>query len=62
MAHGASASAYRASVTGPKTVSAEGDRLGRFDLGRLEPGRYDLTLSNGRIEMSAVLDLDEVDQ
>ena len=57
MAHGATASAYRASVAGPKSVAVEGDRLGRFDLGQLDPGRYDLTVSNGRIQLSAVLDL-----
>ena len=59
MAHGAATSAYRASAVGPHTVQAEGDRLGRFDLGVLPPGRYDLVVSNGLMELSAVLDLED---
>jgi hypothetical protein len=57
MAHGATASAYRASVAGPQEVTAEGDRLGRFDLGTLKPGSYDLTISNGLIAVTTVLEL-----
>lgn len=59
MAYGAAESAYRASVSGPQEVHADGDGLGRFELGVLEPGSYRLNVGNGRIELSAVLDLEE---
>ena len=59
MGHGAASSAYRASAVGPQSVEVEGDRLGRFDLGMLTRGRYELLISNGQVEVSAVLDLED---
>jgi len=62
MAYGAAESAYRASATGPQDVEVEGDRLGRFQLGRLEPGRYDLKVFNGQVELTATIDIEEQPQ
>lgn len=59
MAYGAAESAYRAAVSGPQDAAADGDRLGRFELGALEPGSYNLKVGNGRIELSAILNLEE---
>lgn len=59
LGHGAFTSAYRAVVRGPVELSADGDRLGRFDLGGLDPARYTVDLSDGRIRLALDLDLSE---
>jgi len=59
MPHAVKPSAYRVIARGPQTARAEGDRLGRFRLGKLVPGRYDLAAADGRIEISAAFNLDE---
>lgn len=57
MAHRSAESAYRATLDGPTPARADGDRLGRFRVAPLEPGRYTMVIGNGEMELVLQADL-----
>lgn len=58
MPHGGLGGAVRASMSGPATSVVGGDELGRFRFEGLAPGRYRISVDDGRIEVSATVDLE----
>lgn len=57
MSHGSGALAYRAAVSGPTAFTTTSDDLGCFRIPQLPLARYDLVLSNRRVEIQIALDL-----
>lgn len=56
--HAGLAGAVRASVSGPTTVRVDGDELGRFRFDQLSEDPYRIAVDDGRIEVTAHLDLE----
>lgn len=53
-------SVFRATLTGDTSHHAGADALGRFAFGAVTPGAYQLMLDDGRVRVSAPVDLREV--